>query len=559
MSNSFKREWRVLQFVWRAAKGKHGILVGAMIMNILIGLMPAAVVYVIGRGTLHTADILSLLTWDTILWFLLLCLLYMVLCRSVELIQAFVMADVEFRLREQFMQRWKQIPYEYIVNKVDHRNANSIVMETGMATALLPMVYRSFLRAPVTIVAFLLVMLSISVQMTLMMVGVVILLVVLVFVLRRHLKRSHRQLYDDISGLYQRFDEWLSGYRVFRIFGVLDFASQRMTDTFDRIRAVNKRLAWYTNAQSLLVEFLTYAAISVMILMMSGTEQIISWGIVLSFPAAILFIRNEAICVFAGYQQLATTESDISRLIEVLERPTERTEKRMWTDAIRSLEMQGVSVAFEEGGSVLQETSLSLESGGLHVLTGTSGSGKTTTLNVLLGLLEPQEGQVRINGLALSDFDPESVLQQVAIVEQEPFIFEGTVLENVLMGRACEPDTLQEIVELFGRLGMQKIVGSTADLQDRIGPLARQLSSGEKQRLAIVRALIGKPSLLVLDEVTSHVDRTSAEEIIRLIKEKADDMFIVAVSHDTSLVRAASQVWVLCDGKWHKEGTNGKS
>lgn len=530
---SLRREWGILKFAWQMAKRYHLLLLLMMLLEVLIGVFPAAAIYLFQdavSGAGH--DILSLVTRENFMLVILFLFVFLLLQKSVSVITTFAIIDVEYNIRMKYLSKILAFSIDDISRNLDNRSAFSMTRETSMTSALIPMIYRSFLQAPVAIVSALVLLIIISPRMLALVTAMMVVIVGISLLMRSRLKQFHREQNDATSSLLQYFNEWLSGHRIFHVYGAEGFYKRKMTSAFDTIAGVSKRHKLYGTTQSILVETLTYIAVILFIVFLSNGDGSVDIGIVLSFPALILLIRGEILKLVGGYQQLANTESSISRLQLVLQMEAPTDSGLPWHEPIEDIELRRLSYGYDAQEKILDHTNLKLSKGCLNVLTGPNGTGKSTTINLILGLLKPQEGAVCYNGKDISAYTTASRLAQFAIVEQEPFVFQGTLYDNITLGRAISEDVVRRYLHDFA---LDYLVGDAGDLSLRIGAKGRALSSGEKQRLALIRAMIGEPSVMILDEPTSNIDHATAAFIRQVMSDLARQHLVLCVSHDPLL------------------------
>ena len=179
---------------------------------------------------------------------------------------------------------------------------------------------------------------------------------------------------------------------------------------------------------------------------------------------------------------------------------------------------------------VLDRVSLDIPAGGLTVITGASGVGKTTLTDLLLGLYQPAEGRILIDGMPLDEIDLQAWRSEVGYVPQELILFHDTILANVTLGdpRIGEAEA-QQALEAAGVWDF--VAGLPEGLQSIVGEKGAKLSGGQRQRIALARALAGKPKLLILDEVTSALDPETERAICRNIDTLSRDMTVLAITH----------------------------
>jgi ATP-binding cassette subfamily B protein len=179
-------------------------------------------------------------------------------------------------------------------------------------------------------------------------------------------------------------------------------------------------------------------------------------------------------------------------------------------------------------------------------IVGPSGAGKSTVLNLLLGFLRPTEGRIRLDGLDMADVDLRSYRRFLSVVPQESLLFDGTVAENVTYGL---PDVPPEVLASALRDANAEdfVAALPRGVDTPIGDRGNQLSGGQRQRLAIARALLRRPHLLVFDEATSSLDSLTEEDISRTIRDVATsgDAITILIAHRLSTVMHADRIYVL--------------
>lgn len=206
-------------------------------------------------------------------------------------------------------------------------------------------------------------------------------------------------------------------------------------------------------------------------------------------------------------------------------------------------------VTFRYGAhQVLEQISLEIPAGQLTVLTGPSGCGKTTLIDLVAGLLHPDQGEVLIDGVNLLEIDHHQWRRMIGYVPQDPLLINDTVFRNLSLG---DPKLNAADAEQALRLAhaWDFVSRLPQGLDTVLGERGGTLSGGQRQRLAIARALIHQPALLILDEATSSLDQASEAAVIETIEQLKGRLSLLAVSHDEGLVRVADQVHRLRDGR----------
>ena len=214
-----------------------------------------------------------------------------------------------------------------------------------------------------------------------------------------------------------------------------------------------------------------------------------------------------------------------------------------------------VIFGYEDGTPVLNNISFDIHPGKTVALIGPSGAGKSTTVQLLLRFFDPQYGKIQIDGDDLKSLDLESYLSQVALVPQETLLFGGTIRENILYGKLDATDT--EIIEASKSANAHEFIVEFSNGYDTlVGEKGTKLSGGERQRIAIARALLKNPKVLVLDEATSALDNQSEMLIQDALEKLMAGRTTFIIAHRLSTVHNADKIIVLDKGKIVESGTH---
>lgn len=222
--------------------------------------------------------------------------------------------------------------------------------------------------------------------------------------------------------------------------------------------------------------------------------------------------------------------------------------------SVKSGDIEFRSVQYDyDGTRVLDDISIRFNSGKSYALVGKSGTGKTTMLNILAGLLKVECGKVLVDGYDLSQINLQSYYKYVAYLSQSPAVFDGTIRENLVFDMEIEDKKLFEAlskVNLYDRVNAME-----EKLDTKIGERGSMLSGGEKQRLAIARVILTKPKIILLDEPTSALDGINQENVLSSLFDVLTDSIIIAVTHRVHTTYMFDSVVLLDDGSIKDVGT----
>jgi ATP-binding cassette subfamily B protein len=219
------------------------------------------------------------------------------------------------------------------------------------------------------------------------------------------------------------------------------------------------------------------------------------------------------------------------------------------------VELRGVRAGYEDGPDVLHGVDLVLPPGEVHAVVGATGAGKSTLLRLVLRFQDPRAGAVLLDGTDVRSLTWESLRGAIGYVSQDVFLFRGSVRDNIAYGR---PDASQEQVEAAARAAEAHdfVVALPEGYDTVVGERGMTLSGGQRQRLALARAILRDPALLVLDEATSAVDNETEAAIQRSLATVTAGRSALMVAHRLSTVRDADRIWVLDDGRVVEAGSH---
>ena len=548
---AIQREIATLQFVWKMAKGEHGKIVFVMLLNILSGLLPAGIAWFIARYVNnHSLNFNNLLNKNDLVLFFGIIISGIFLKMFSELLMGYTMPTIKRNIEMNCIKKFALLPHSYISDCINNSVIMSLSIESGMITALIPMTYRSLIKAPITILGFTVLLLFVSPLLTLICFVLIFTIVVGVLLFRKSIKRINKKTYARIGDLHQYFSEWLSGYKVFVVSNATKFIEQQLTNVSTEVCGLSKKLAKIKAFQSLIIETVTIALAILFVVLASNSvtpHSLLSMGELLLFPATILYIRGEVLTIIYGYVQLAGTESAAKRMIDIIEYPvTTGLTMNGLDELIHSLAFENVSFSYPDSNKkILNQANISFERGKIHTIIGRSGAGKTTFLNLCMRLRTPDKGLILYNGQDYRSFTEESLLNKIGLVEQEPFIFEGSLIENIFFDRM--PD-IKLVIKLLEDFELTYLAKNESELfSTRIGKQGRQLSTGEKQRIAIIRALVRNVDIIFFDEATSNLDAQNAGKIIKHIRAISKDKLVICVSHDLMLIQESQALYEIKD------------
>ena len=373
--------------------------------------------------------------------------------------------------------------------------------------------------------------------------------------------RRYRAQREAASALNALLMDNLQGIRQIKGFGREPHEDERFAARADALRrgtlGIMRAWANYSPAMSFA------AALGTGLVLWIGGRQVIAQTMTLGqLTGFILYLAlfYEPIGRLHGLNQmLQSARAAGERVFDILDAPPEARDPRRTqslTQRVRGeVLFENVQFHYQSGHLVLEDISLRASPGQVIALVGPTGAGKSTLVNVLPAFYEPTAGRVTIDGQDVSSVSLESLRDQISIVSQEPFLFNGTVRENILYGKLAATEA--ELLAAARAANCHEFISRLPQGYDsRVGERGVKLRVGEKQRISIARALLKDSPLLILDEATASVD-TATEKLIQEALERLmvhRTSFVIA--HRLSTIRRADQILVLCHGRIVERGTH---
>lgn len=246
------------------------------------------------------------------------------------------------------------------------------------------------------------------------------------------------------------------------------------------------------------------------------------------------------------WMEIQEKTPDLERVHQTLTRPHVRPRfgSQTFGHLRKDIVFDQVSVRYEGRPPVFEDLRIAFPCGRVTAIVGPSGAGKTTIVNLLLGLLEPTSGTVAVDGVPLQSYAPRSWLQHVGFVGQDPFIFHATVADNIRFGRSGFTDA--EVAAAARLAHADEFIDRLPDRYDTVaGDRGAKLSGGQLQRLAIARAVLGNPEILILDEPTSALDPASEQRVHEALLDAAKNRTVIMVTHDEKVLELVDHVVML--------------
>ncbi len=367
-----------------------------------------------------------------------------------------------------------------------------------------------------------------------------------------------RELYELRSAQQQLQVDAVDGLKVVKACGL----ELRQTQQHDRLLAgelrPELRLVWFRHGPMLLNELI---AVAIVLGLGTATFLVPSLGLRVATLAAFLLAIRRIAPSLATINRASVELHRYARTLEVMEDvlerlPQERRDGKA-PGRVEMVELQGVAFAYAARPSVpvLHGISARMPRGSVTALVGSTGAGKSTVAALLLGLSDPTAGRVLVNGRSVSELDLAQWRASIGYVSQDVFVFNATIADNIALGDETVP---REQIEWAARMAqLHDVVQALPDgYQTPVGDRGMRLSGGQCQRLAIARAILRRPAVLILDEATSALDQVTERAVYNAITALRHEAVVLVIAHRLSTVRDADQIVVLDAGRVAEAGTH---
>lgn len=420
----------------------------------------------------------------------------------------------------------------------------------------------------VTLLVIAVTMLSIEWRLALLLLSSQVPVVLGMLWLQKRYRRANYRVREELSALNADLQENLQGLEVVQMFRREDVNSARFARTTDTYRQAVTGTILFDSSISAFIEWVALVAVAVVL---AAGGSMVSGGLLGLGTLTTFILYSQRL--FDPLRQLAERFTQIQggltaveRIGELLEQPIEIQElpaAQRSAAAHRSggqrssageVVFEHVSFAYREDDPILTDLSFRIAPGEHVALVGPTGSGKTTVIRLLCRLYEPQSGRILLDGVDIRELPIPTLRQRLGVVLQDTFLFSGNVADNL---RLDAPISSDDLLRLCGELGLAELLrrlpeGLATELRERGG----NLSSGERQLLAVARVAIRDPSVLVMDEATAFMDPSTEATLQRDLDRLLQQRTAIVIAHRLATVEAADRILVLQRGRVIEEGTH---
>jgi ATP-binding cassette subfamily B protein len=378
------------------------------------------------------------------------------------------------------------------------------------------------------------------------------------YVFKEGVKRSYQKVRTQISKMNSFLQERITGMRVVQIFNAQDQERNKFREINRDYTDANLKSILYYAIFFPFVELVSAAALGLMV--WYGAKGVLSddvtLGVLIAFPIYINMLFRPMRMLADRFNTLQMGLVAADRVFGVLDtRDKIQDSGHIKKDSLEGkVEFEHVYFAYEKDNYVLKDISFDIQPGETLAIVGGTGSGKTTTINILNRFYELSGGQVRIDDVPLQKYDLESYRSRLAIVLQDVFLFTGSLYDNITLKNP--KISREEVIEASKVIGAHTFFEQLPDQYDFwVSERGNNLSMGQRQLISFVRALVFDPNILILDEATSSIDTETEAIIQHAIEELISKRTSIIIAHRLSTIRHADKVLVLDKGEVKEFGS----
>lgn len=384
---------------------------------------------------------------------------------------------------------------------------------------------------------------------------------IIVITFNKQYKKLNQKQMEDNAQLTSYLVESLNGIQTVKAYNAERKANLETEHKFVKLLKSIFNLSLVGNIQSSLKVAIELIG-GIVILWVGGVNVIegnLTMGQLITFNSLLVYFLDPVKNLINLQPQMQTAVVAAERLGEILDLDAEKSEneqKKMKPESLSGdIEFKEVDFRYGTRRLVLEDVNLHIKQGEKVAFVGESGSGKTTLSKLLLHLYQPEKGSILINHNNIEDIQIESLRDKIAYIPQETFLFSGSILENLTLG--MDDVTMDDVIEAAKKAQAHDFINELPlRYETRLEENGSNLSGGQRQRLAIARAMLKKPDILILDEATSNLDAITERALDTTIREFCQDMTTIFIAHRLSTIKNCDKIYVMEKGKIIESGTH---
>lgn len=470
-------------------------------------------------------------------------------------------ARIEYDMRAEIFAHYQKLSFSFFNNQKVGQLLSRITSDLFDISELLHHGPEDLVISFIKIIGSFVILIQIDVRLTLIAFAFVPVMLVYAAYFNTRMKRAFKRNREKIADINSQIEDNLSGIRVVKSFANEDLELEKFEEGNRGFLAAKKNsyyyMGGYNSGLGALTTLVTIAALIAGAMMITDGQADVAD--LVTFLLYINTFTDPVKKLITFTEQFQNGYTGYERFMEMMEIQPDienRPGAVELTSVKGDISFDDVSFHYEDNTeTVLHHINLTVKAGDYVALVGSSGAGKSTLCNLIPRFYDVSEGAVRIDGMDVRDLTLKSLRSQIGIVQQDVYLFVGTVLENIRYGR---PDaTREEIIEAAKNANAHEFILSLPNGYDTdIGQRGVKLSGGQKQRLSIARVFLKNPPILIFDEATSSLDNESERVVQESLEKLAKNRTTLVIAHRLSTIRNAQKILVLTDMGIEEEGTH---
>ena len=368
----------------------------------------------------------------------------------------------------------------------------------------------------------------------------------------------YTKIRNDIENLNANLSNSITGILTVKSFNREKKESERITLSSSEVKSANYHAIRLSAAFIPIIRIAILFGFTATLLIggflaLDGEIKVATYSVMLFITQRLLWPLTELGVIFDSYQKAMASFRRIINLKNTT--PTIDNGNEKLTSFNKKIEISNLNFEYVKNFPVLNDISIDINKGQTTAIVGSTGSGKSTLIKLILRLYDSTSGEIKFDGKNIRDLELDSLRNKIGLVSQDIFLFEGTVFENIAYGNLDAKD--EEVWEAAKLSESDKFINLLPNKENTIvGERGQKLSGGQRQRISIARAILKNPEILILDEATSAVDNETEAAIQRSINTLKEGRTVIAIAHRLSTIRNAEIIYVLEEGKVVESGNH---
>ncbi len=379
------------------------------------------------------------------------------------------------------------------------------------------------------------------------------------WIFKEKVKVSYQKVRTQIATMNAFLQERITGMKIVQIFNAEDKEAEKFRKINHEYTSANLDSVFYYSVFFPVVELVSAVSLALMIWLGAKgfLQDKVTFGALVAFPLYLNLLFRPIRFMADKFNTLQMGLVAAERVFKLLDNNEiiPNTGQIVKKKIEGSVKFENVSFAYDDTNYVLNDINLEIQPGQTLALVGSTGSGKSTIINILNRFYDIQKGKIAIDGIDIKDYELAALRDRVAIVLQDVFLFEGSVLDNITL--RDENISLEKVLEAAQQIGAHEFIMKLPDgYQSKVSERGSNLSVGQRQLISFVRALVFDPDILILDEATSSIDTESEAVIQYAIEKLIDKRTSIIIAHRLSTIQHAHNILVLSYGKIIEQGNH---